>query len=226
MVAGVIGIAKDGRHKADYQPGMELRGKYVFIAEGVRGSLAKEIIAKFNLPEGREPQKFGIGMKELWEVPPENHKQGLVQPHHGLAAGPEDRRRLASCITWGDNLVSIGFVVHLNYKNPWLYPFVEFQRFKHHPLIAQVLRGRQAHRLWRARHHRRRLAVGAETLLPRRRADRLLRRLRQRAAHQGQPQRHEDRHAGGRGGLRGARRRAARAMSSPAYETAYEKLGR
>ncbi|MDE2383593.1 MAG: electron transfer flavoprotein-ubiquinone oxidoreductase [Alphaproteobacteria bacterium] len=140
VVAGVMGIAKDGTHKADYQPGMELRGKYVFIAEGVRGSLAKEIIAKFNLSEGREPQKFGIGMKELWEVKPENHHQGQVTHTMGWPLGMKTGGG-SFMYHLEDNLVSIGFVVHLNYQNPHLYPYMEFQRFKHHPLIAQVLEG-------------------------------------------------------------------------------------
>ncbi len=140
VVAGVMGIARDGSHKPDYQPGMELVGKYVFIAEGVRGSLAKQVIEKFNLSEGREPQKFGLGMKELWEIKPENHKQGQVThtmgwPLGGKTGGGSFMYHLE------DNLVSIGFVVHLNYKNPHLYPYMEFQRFKHHPLIAQVLEG-------------------------------------------------------------------------------------
>ena len=140
VVAGVMGIAKDGTHKPDYQPGMELRGKYVFIAEGVRGSLAKEIIAKFNLSEGREPQKFGLGMKELWEVKPENHKQGQVTHTMGWPLGMKTGGG-SFMYHLEDNLVSIGFVVHLNYQNPHLYPYMEFQRFKHHPLIAQVLEG-------------------------------------------------------------------------------------
>jgi electron-transferring-flavoprotein dehydrogenase len=140
VVAGVMGIAKDGTHKLDYQPGMELRGKYVFIAEGVRGSLAKEIIAKFNLSEGREPQKFGLGMKELWEVKPENHKQGQVTHTMGWPLGLKTGGG-SFMYHLEDNLVSIGFVVHLNYSNPYLYPYMEFQRFKHHPMIEQVLEG-------------------------------------------------------------------------------------
>ena len=140
VVAGVMGIARDGTHKPDYQPGMELRGKYVFIAEGVRGSLAKEIIAKFNLSEGREPQKFGLGMKELWEVKPENHKQGQVTHTMGWPLGMKTGGG-SFMYHLEDNLVSIGFVVHLNYQNPHLYPYMEFQRFKHHPMIAQVLEG-------------------------------------------------------------------------------------
>ena len=140
VVAGVMGIAKDGTHKPDYQPGMELRGKYVFIAEGVRGSLAKEIIAKFNLSEGREPQKFGLGMKELWEVKPENHRPGQVTHTMGWPLGLKTGGG-SFMYHLEDNLVSIGFVVHLNYQNPHLYPYMEFQRFKHHPMIAQVLEG-------------------------------------------------------------------------------------
>jgi electron-transferring-flavoprotein dehydrogenase len=140
VVAGVMGIAKDGSHKADYQPGMELTGKYVLIAEGVRGSLAKQIIAKYSLSEGREPQKFGIGMKELWEVRPENHKQGQVTHTMGWPLGAKTGGG-SFMYHLEDNLVSIGFVVHLNYQNPHLFPYMEFQRFKHHPLIAQVLEG-------------------------------------------------------------------------------------
>ncbi|MEO9168937.1 MAG: electron transfer flavoprotein-ubiquinone oxidoreductase, partial [Aestuariivirga sp.] len=140
VVAGVAGIAKDGTHKPDYQPGMELRGKYVFIAEGAHGSLAKEIIAKFNLSEDREPQKFGLGMKELWEVKPENHRQGQVTHTMGWPLGMKTGGG-SFMYHLEDNLVSIGFVVHLNYSNPHLYPYMEFQRFKHHPLIAQVLEG-------------------------------------------------------------------------------------
>ncbi|MFN0194262.1 MAG: electron transfer flavoprotein-ubiquinone oxidoreductase [Aestuariivirga sp.] len=140
VVAGVLGIARDGSHKADYQPGMELRGKYVLIAEGARGSLAKQIIAKFGLSEGREPQKYGLGMKELWEVKPENHRQGQVTHTMGWPLG---LRAGGGSFMYHleDNLVSIGFVVHLNYENPHLYPYMEFQRFKHHPLIAPVLQG-------------------------------------------------------------------------------------
>ena len=140
VVAGVMGIAKDGSHKPDYQPGMELIGKYVFIAEGVRGSLAKEIIAKYKLSEGKEPQKFGLGMKELWEVKPENHKQGQVTHTMGWPLGVKAGGG-SFMYHLEDNLVSIGFVVHLNYQNPYLYPYMEFQRFKHHPLISQVLEG-------------------------------------------------------------------------------------
>ncbi len=140
VVAGVMGISKAGEHKTDYQPGMELIGKYVLIAEGVRGSLAKELIAKFDLSKGKEPQKFGLGMKELWEVKPENHKQGQVTHTMGWPLGAKTGGG-SFMYHLENNQVSIGFVVHLNYTNPHLYPYMEFQRFKHHPLIAQVLEG-------------------------------------------------------------------------------------
>jgi electron-transferring-flavoprotein dehydrogenase len=140
VVAGVMGLDTESKPSADFQPGMELLGKYVLIAEGVRGSLAKQIISRFDLSAGKEPQKFGLGMKELWEVKPENHKPGQVThtmgwPLGGNAGGGSFMYHLE------DNLVSIGFVVHLNYKNPHLFPYMEFQRFKHHPLIAPVLEG-------------------------------------------------------------------------------------
>ncbi|MGL4295810.1 MAG: electron transfer flavoprotein-ubiquinone oxidoreductase [Aestuariivirga sp.] len=140
VVAGVMGLGKDGQPKADFQPGMELLGKYVFIAEGVRGSLAKEIIAKYDLAYGREPQKYGLGMKELWEVRPEVHKQGQVTHTMGWPLGMKAGGG-SFMYHLEDTLVSIGFVVHLNYKNPHLFPYMEFQRFKHHPLIRPVLEG-------------------------------------------------------------------------------------
>jgi electron-transferring-flavoprotein dehydrogenase len=140
VVAGVFGIAKDGSHKPDYQPGMELHGKYVFIAEGARGSLAKQIQAKFGLCEGREPQKYGLGMKELWEVRPEMHRPGQVTHTMGWPLGLKTGGG-SFMYHFDQNLVSVGFVVHLNYDNPYLFPYMEFQRFKHHPLIEPVLRG-------------------------------------------------------------------------------------
>jgi electron-transferring-flavoprotein dehydrogenase len=140
VVAGVMGLNKDGTEGPDYQPGMELLGKYVLIAEGVRGSLAKQLIAHFNLREGREPQKYGLGMKELWEVKPENHRQGQVTHTMGWPLGTKTGGG-SFMYHLEDNLVSIGFVVHLNYENPHLFPYMEFQRFKHHPMIARVLEG-------------------------------------------------------------------------------------
>ncbi|MEM7271417.1 MAG: electron transfer flavoprotein-ubiquinone oxidoreductase, partial [Pseudomonadota bacterium] len=122
------------------EPGMELHGKYVFLSEGVRGSLSKEVIAKYDLTKDSEPQKYGLGMKEIWEVKPENHKLGQVThtmgwPLGGNAGGGSFMYHLEN------NQVYVGFVVHLNYKNPHIFPYMEFQRFKHHPAIAEVLEG-------------------------------------------------------------------------------------
>ena len=140
VVAGVFGVGKDGRPGPDYQPGMELHGKYVFIAEGVRGSLAKVLKQRFGLNEGREPEKYGIGLKELWQVPPERFRPGLVLHTMGW---PLDNQTGGGSFLYhfGDHYVAIGLVVHLNYKNPWLSPFDEFQRLKHHPEIAKHLEG-------------------------------------------------------------------------------------
>ncbi len=140
VVAGVAGLGKDGEPTPNYEPGMELHGKYVLIGEGVRGSLAKEIQAKFNLTDGREPQKFGIGIKELWQVPDAAFQPGLTQHTFGW---PLDNQTGGGSFMYhfGDNYVSIGFVVHLNYKNPYISPFDEFQRFKTHPSIKPFLEG-------------------------------------------------------------------------------------
>ncbi len=140
VVAGVFGIDKHGAPTGDFQPGIELHGKYVFIAEGVRGSLAKTIIARHGLAKDSQPQKYGIGLKELWQVPPEKHQPGLAQHTTGW---PLDENTGGGSFLYhfGDNYVAIGYVVHLNYKNPFLSPFDEFQRFKHHPAIAEHLEG-------------------------------------------------------------------------------------
>jgi electron-transferring-flavoprotein dehydrogenase len=140
VVAGVFGIGKDGEPTGDYQPGLELRAKYTFIAEGVRGSLAKQLIARFKLDEGREPQKYGIGIKELWQVPDEDFESGLVQHTVGWPLS-SDTGGGSFMYHFGENYVALGLVVHLNYKNPWISPFDEFQRLKHHPAIAKYLKG-------------------------------------------------------------------------------------
>lgn len=129
VVTGDFGVARDGGQKDGYQPGMELRGKYTLIAEGARGSLAKQLIDRYDLSAGKEPQKFGIGLKELWRVKPEHHKPGLVKHTMGW---PLDGQTGGGSFIYhfGDGLVSIGFVVHLNYKNPYISPFEEFQRLK------------------------------------------------------------------------------------------------
>lgn len=140
VATGDMGIGRDGQPGPNYTRGMALLGKYTLIGEGVRGSLAKQLISKFKLDEGREPQKFGIGLKELWEVRPENHKPGLVQHSFGWPLGMKTGGG-SFLYHLEDNLVAVGFVVHLNYKNPWLYPFEEFQRFKTHPAIRGTFEG-------------------------------------------------------------------------------------
>ena len=140
VATGDMGIERDGSKGPNYAPGMELHGKYTLIGEGVRGSLAKQLIAKFGLSDGREPQKFGIGLKELWQVAPDKHKPGLVQHSFGW---PLDNATGGGSFLYHleDNQVAVGFVVHLNYKNPYVSPFEEFQRFKTHPAIRDTFEG-------------------------------------------------------------------------------------
>ncbi|WP_103175163.1 electron transfer flavoprotein-ubiquinone oxidoreductase [Paracoccus sp. SY] len=140
VVAGEMGLQSDGTPGPNYEPGMELHGKYVFIGEGVRGSLAKEIINRLNLSEGHEPQKYGLGMKEIWEVDPSKFQQGRVVHTMGWPLG-RNAGGGSFIYHYEDNLVMLGFVVHLNYENPYLYPYMEFQRFKHHPMVAELLEG-------------------------------------------------------------------------------------
>ena len=140
VVAGEFGRQSDGTPGPAYEPGMELLGKYVFLAEGVRGSLSKQMIARFALSDGHEPQKFGLGMKEIWEIDPDKHRLGSVTHTMGWPLGSNAGG--GSFIYHIDNnQVYVGFVVHLNYENPHLFPYMEFQRFKHHPMVAELLKG-------------------------------------------------------------------------------------
>jgi electron-transferring-flavoprotein dehydrogenase len=140
VATGDMGVAKDGSHKDTYQPGMELRARYTFFGEGCRGSLAKTLMARFDLRKNCDPQNYGIGIKELWRLDPAKHKAGTVIH---TAGWPMDSK------TWGgsfiyhleDNQASVGYVVGLDYQNPHLYPFEEFQRFKTHPAIRPMLEG-------------------------------------------------------------------------------------
>ncbi len=140
VTTGDMGVARDGHHKSEFTAGMNLLGKYTLFAEGARGSLTKRLIAKYNLQEGRDYPKFGIGLKELWELAPGKHKPGLVMHTFGWPL-KNDTGGGVFMYHWGDNLCSVGFVVHLNYSNPYLSPFDEFQRVKHHPVLAQYLEG-------------------------------------------------------------------------------------
>ncbi|MEM1130522.1 MAG: NAD(P)/FAD-dependent oxidoreductase, partial [Pseudomonadota bacterium] len=140
VVAGEFGREADGTPGPAYEPGMILNGKYVLLAEGVRGSLSKQMIETFDLSAGREPQKFGLGMKEIWEVDPDKHHPGRVIHTMGWPLGKNAGG--GSFIYHAENnQVFIGLVVHLNYANPYLFPYMEFQRFKHHPMVAELLRG-------------------------------------------------------------------------------------
>ncbi|MFN3144522.1 MAG: electron transfer flavoprotein-ubiquinone oxidoreductase [Paracoccaceae bacterium] len=140
VIAGEFGKEADGTPGPNYEPGMELHGKYVFLGEGVRGSLSKEAIARFGLDKESGPQKYGIGMKEIWEIDPDKHREGSVTHTMGWPLG--NRAGGGSFIYHLDkNQVYVGFVVHLNYANPYLSPYMEFQRFKHHPMVAELLKG-------------------------------------------------------------------------------------
>jgi electron-transferring-flavoprotein dehydrogenase len=140
VATGDMGIGKKGEHKDSFTRGMELRAKYTLFAEGARGSLSKQLIARFDLAKDREPQKFGIGLKELWKVAPEKHRPGLVQHTFGW---PLDDKTGGGSFLYHleDGQVVVGFVVHLNYRNPYIAPFEEFQRFKQHPTIRPTLEG-------------------------------------------------------------------------------------
>jgi len=140
VVVGEVGIGRDGQPTEHYQPGMELCAKYVLIAEGARGSLAKSLIGRYRLDAGRDPQKFGIGLKEIWEIRPENARPGHIQHTFGWPLA-NDAGGGSFLYHYDDNTIALGFVVHLNYRNPHLYPYAEFQKFKTHPEIAALLEG-------------------------------------------------------------------------------------
>ncbi|MDB6452433.1 electron transfer flavoprotein-ubiquinone oxidoreductase [Falsirhodobacter sp. 20TX0035] len=139
VVAGEFGRNPDGTPGPGYEPGMELHGKYVLLAEGVRGSLSQQVIARHGL-EASEPQKYGLGMKEIWEIDPAKHREGTVTHTLGWPLGKNAGG--GSFIYHAENnQILIGFVVHLGYENPYLSPYQEFQRFKHHPMVADLLAG-------------------------------------------------------------------------------------
>jgi electron-transferring-flavoprotein dehydrogenase len=140
IATGDMGVAKDGSPKSSFTRGMELVGKYTLFAEGARGSLTKQLIGKFALDAKAEPPKFGIGLKEVWQIDPVKHQKGLIQHSFGW---PLDNRTGGGSFLYhyGDDLVAVGFVVHLNYDDPYLSPFEEFQRFKTHPAIRPLFEG-------------------------------------------------------------------------------------
>ncbi|WP_106477077.1 electron transfer flavoprotein-ubiquinone oxidoreductase [Phytohalomonas tamaricis] len=140
VITGDMGVARDGSEKEMFMPGMELRGKYTLFAEGARGHLGKRLIEHYALSEGRDPQHYAIGLKELWDVPAEKHQPGLVVHATGW---PLDRHTHGGSFLYhGDNQqVMVGLIVDLDYSNPWLSPFDEFQRLKHHPDFKRHLEG-------------------------------------------------------------------------------------
>jgi electron-transferring-flavoprotein dehydrogenase len=140
IATGDMGIAKDGTHKDSFTRGMELLGKYTLFAEGARGSLSKQLIAKYSLDANSQPPKFGIGLKEVWQIDPAKHHKGLVQHAVGWPLKNDTGGGLFF-YHYDENLVSIGFVVHLNYNDPYLSPFDEFQRVKLHPAVRATLEG-------------------------------------------------------------------------------------
>jgi len=151
IATGDMGVGRDGAPGPNFQRGMELRAAYTIFAEGCRGSLAKRLMQRFDLRDGRGPQSYAIGVKELWEIPKERHRPGLVEHAVGW---PLDRETYGGSFLyhWGENLVSYGFVVGLDYRNPWLSPFEEMQRLKTHPAMRAHFEGG------------RRLAYGARAL--------------------------------------------------------------
>ena len=140
VATGDMGVGPDGQQKDTFTRGMELHGKYVLLGEGARGSLSKQVINKFQLDKNSEPQKFGIGLKEVWQVAPEQHHPGRVQHSFGWPLNNSTGGG-SFLYHYGDNLVAVGFVVHLNYKNPYLSPYDEFQRFKTHSAIRTTFEG-------------------------------------------------------------------------------------
>lgn len=140
IATGDMGIARDGSLKDSFTRGMELLGKYTLFAEGARGSLSKQLIAKYSLDAKSEPPKFGIGLKEVWEIDPAKHQKGLIQHSFGW---PLNNRTGGGSFLYhyDDNKIAVGFVVHLNYDDPYLSPFDEFQRFKTHPSIRDLFEG-------------------------------------------------------------------------------------
>ncbi len=140
IATGDMGVEKSGEHGGNYQPGMELRATYTLFAEGCRGSLSKKLMARFKLRDGKDPQTYALGIKELWEIPAESHRPGLIE--HSIGWPLDSATYGGSWLYhWGDRMVSYGFVVGLDYANPWLSPFDEMQRFKTHPAMRKHFEG-------------------------------------------------------------------------------------
>ncbi len=141
IITGDMGVAEDGSQKDGYMPGMELRAKYTVFAEGCRGHIGKQLIKRFELDKGKEPQHYGIGIKEIWKIPSEQHQQGKVVHSAGWPVSESNSAGGGFLYHIEDNQVAVGFIVDLSYSNPHVSPFDEFQRYKHHPKISQYLSG-------------------------------------------------------------------------------------
>jgi electron-transferring-flavoprotein dehydrogenase len=141
VATGDMGVARDGTHKPDYQPGLELHAKYTFFAEGCRGHLTKEMIRTFDLAKDSQPQVYGLGIKELWDIDPELHAPGRVIHTQGWPLSESGSNGGGFLYHQANGQVALGFVTWLNYSNPYLSPFQEMQRWKTHPAIAEILKG-------------------------------------------------------------------------------------
>jgi electron-transferring-flavoprotein dehydrogenase len=141
VATGDMGIARDGSHKADYQPGMELHAKYTLFAEGARGHLTKQLKSKFDLERDCQPQVYGLGMKELWDIDPDKHVPGRVIHSQGWPLSESESWGGGFLYHQANNQVALGFVVALDYQNPHVFPFEEFQRWKQHPEVRKILEG-------------------------------------------------------------------------------------
>lgn len=141
IATGDMGVSREGEHKDSYMPGMELHAKYTIFAEGCRGHLGKQLIERFKLDEGRDPQHYGIGIKEIWEIDPAKHQQGLVMHSAGWPLTESGSAGGGFLYHFENNQVSLGLIVDLSYSNPHVSPFDEFQRFKHHPEVKKFLEG-------------------------------------------------------------------------------------
>ncbi len=206
VATGHVGLGKDGEPLDSFQLGMELTGRYTIFAEGARGELGRQLLDRFRLTEGQDPQTYAIGVKELWEVPDEKAEPGRVMH---TAGWPMDKNAFGGGFLYHleGNLVAVGFVIGLDYSNPWLNPFEEMQRWKTHPAVRSHLEGGK-----RLSYGARAINNGgpaglAEAGLSRRRAGRLRRRLHECRKGQGQPRGDQERDALRRGAGRGPRRR-------------------
>jgi len=141
VATGDMGVARDGQHKPDYQPGLELHAKYMFFSEGARGHLTRQLVDRFDLRADCEPQVYGLGIKELWDIDPENHVPGRVIHSQGWPLSESGANGGGFLYHQANGQVALGFVTWLNYSNPYLSPFQELQRWKTHPAIAEILKG-------------------------------------------------------------------------------------